>query len=247
MKKKVIRLDISYDGSGFFGYQIQPTVRTVQGELEKALEKLFKEKIGVVAAGRTDTGVHAMHQVVSFKTSGPIPLEGIHKGLNSILPKDIRVLKVIEEHPRFHARFEPKRRNYLYVILNSENCPPFLSSYVWCIKEKIPLRKLKQCLRNLEGTHDFSSFSERTEKKNHIRTLYSVKVKKKGKFIYVYLRGDAFLRRMIRVIMGTTVSIALRENESPKMVREILEKKNRSENPFITAPPTGLYFYKVEF
>lgn len=246
--KKVFRIDLSYDGTNFLGFQSQKddTKRTVQLELEKALSLLFKEPITIFAAGRTDTKVHAMHQVISFKSALTIPLEGLKKALNSLLPKDIRILSVSQESPSFHARFSPKKRAYLYILQSSTPCFPFEANYSWEVPFYFSLKKLNQALRYLRGTHNFIAFCEKPSTENTIRTIYKTKAYKKGDHIYIYIEGNAFLRRMIRIIVGSCLQIAAK-NLSPKMIQELLTKKHRRENPFPTAPPQGLYFYRVTF
>lgn len=247
MKKNVVRIDFCYDGTAYNGFQVQKDAPSVQAELHKALKEIYKEEIIVFVSGRTDTGVHAAHQVVSFKTEKKIPEEGLKRALNALLPKDIRIYKVSYQPPSFHARFSPLQRTYLYVVYNGEICPPFFSKNVWWVRQKIDLKKLKKTLKNFLGTHDFKSFSESHEKENHVRTVLKIKVKHKKNFIFVYITGNAFLRRMIRTIMGTSVSIASRANLKPEEVQEILSRKNRGQNPYPTAPPCGLYFYKIDF
>ncbi|HOJ50051.1 MAG TPA: tRNA pseudouridine(38-40) synthase TruA [Spirochaetota bacterium] len=244
----VVRLEVSYDGTDFKGYQIQTSDPTVQGLIENAISKVYNQTIKTFTSGRTDTGVHAIMQVISFKTDKNIPEDGLKKALNSLLPPQIRVNKVKYENKSFHARFSAKSREYMYVIYNNDDvCPPFFYRYVWHVRGKIKIRKLKKTLKYLKGEHDFSSFSERTEKDNHVRKIISIKVKKKGKFIYIFIKGNAFLRRMVRVIIGTCVGIAKSNDFQPEFIKDILKAKNRGKNPFPTAPPNGLYLYKIEF
>lgn len=247
MKKKVIRLDFAYDGTDFKGFQRQQNARTVQEEIEKALSLFYGEPITIFCAGRTDTGVHAIHQVASFKTEKNIPPEGLKRGLNSYLPKDIRVFSVKEESEKFHARFSPFCRTYLFVIYNGEICPPFLSRYVWHIREKLNIRKLKKTLRFFVGKHDFTSFCQQPDTENMEREIYSIRVFRKKDFIFIKITGNAFLRRMIRILIGCAVGITRKKEYKPEEVKNILLKKDRTANPFITAPPNGLYFYRVDF
>jgi tRNA pseudouridine38-40 synthase len=247
MKKKVIRLDFSYDGTNYFGLQKQTVHPSVQGEIEKVLQKIYGEEISTIASGRTDTGVHAVHQVMSYKIDSNIPPHGLKKILNSFLPLDIRVNEVTIEKETFNARFSPVSRSYLYVIWNGDVCPPFLNRYVWHVREKINKGKLKKTLQQFVGEHDFMSFSEKTDKDNHVRKIFKIKLKKEKNFYYVYIQGNAFLRRMIRVIIGTSISIATKPFTEVKMIKDILEKKQRSSNPFPTAPPNGLFLYQIEF
>ncbi len=244
----MIRVDFQYDGSRFLGYQSQndPNKRTVQAELEKALERILGEFHRVFVSGRTDTGVHALHQVISFKTRNPIPVDGLKKALNAFLPKDIRIIKISQEPYSFHARFSPKRRTYLYIIRQDKNFFPFEHSYVWNYPFEISYSHLKKALKCFVGTHDFQSFCEKPSTNNTVRTIYKIKVKKKKQYFYIYIQGNAFLRRMIRVIVGTCVHLATQKKEV-SLLKIILAYKKRGANPFPTAPPNGLYFYKVHF
>ncbi len=244
---KTIRLDLSYFGANYYGYQIQKNVPTIQGEIEEALKKIYNEKCVTQASGRTDTGVHAIHQVVSFKTKKNIPLEGLKKGLNALLSKNIRILNASYEDKKFHARFSPTKRSYLFIIYNSKICPPFIHNHVWWVRHKINLKNLKKSLKYLKGEHDFSSFCEKSDKTNHIRQLFKLKVKKKRNLIFITITGNSFLRRMIRVIVGSTVEISTKPNLNPNIIKQVLYAKDRSTNPFTTAPPFGLYFYHVHF
>lgn len=247
MSQKVIRIDFAYDGTRYKGYQIQKNDLTIQGELEKALEKIYKTPITTFAAGRTDTGVHAVHQVASYKTSSAIPLLGVKKALRSLLPADIFVYEVSEAKPSFHARFSPIKRSYLYVIFNGAEPSPFSRLYSWWVPRKLSLLKLRRTLKTLKGEHDFSSFTQRSEKENHIRTLYKIKVKRRKQFIFILIQGNSFLRRMIRLLVGTAVGITESKVLKPAALKTILELKNRGENPFTAAPGNGLFFYRVHF
>ncbi|PKL14503.1 MAG: tRNA pseudouridine(38-40) synthase TruA [Spirochaetae bacterium HGW-Spirochaetae-6] len=247
MSQKVIRIDFAYDGTRYKGYQIQKNDPTIQGELEKALEKIYKTPVTTFAAGRTDTGVHAVHQVASYKTASPIPLLGVKKALRSLLPQDIFVYEVSEAEATFHARFSPLKRSYLYVIFNGAEPSPFSRLYSWWVPRKLSLFKLRRTLKILKGEHDFSSFTQRSEKENHIRTLYKIKVKKRKQFIFILIQGNSFLRRMIRLLVGTAVGITECKTLKPSALKTILELKNRGENPFTAAPGGGLFFYRVHF
>lgn len=248
-KKTIIRLDLSYNGSQFKGYQKQEAQRTVQGEIEQALKIIFKASISLYCAGRTDTGVHALHQVVSFEPIAniKIPLKKLHIALNALLPKDICILKVQQESTSFHARFSPKKRTYLYVIDTAINSSPFKMNYVWHCPQLKNWKKLKKALKYFQGEHHFGSFCEKPSGINLVRTIYNIKVKKKKNLLFIYISGNAFLRRMIRILIGTSVSIACRKDVHPSIIESIFAFQERNKNPFPTAPPEGLFFYKIEF
>jgi tRNA pseudouridine38-40 synthase len=248
-QKTVIRLDISYNGTNFKGYQKQLNQRTVQEELERSLEILFQYPVEVNCAGRTDTGVHALHQVVSFSnlSSIRIPLEKLVLALNSLLPCDIRVLKASYEKKSFHARFSPKTRTYLYIINLSKTKSPFQIHSCWHYPFSFKLSKLKKTLKYFEGEHHFGSFCEKASTTNLVRTIFKIKVRKKKEFLFIYIKGNAFLRRMIRIIIGTSLVIASRKDTKPQDVQTIFDYQDRNKNPYPTAPPDGLYFYRVEY
>lgn len=246
--KRVFRLDIAYDGADFLGFQIQKEGQTIQGQLQYALKKIFKQPITIYGSGRTDAGVHALQQVVSFSAVSPISLKGLKRALNALLPLTIRVLKVQEENSSFHARFSPKKRTYVYLVYNHEICPPFLHRYVHWIKHPLRIKKIKKALSYLKGEHNFKAFCEKEkEKPSYVRTLYTLKLKKKGPFIIISIQGSGFLRRMVRVMVGTVLAIGSYDNIKPDMIKDILHSQKRHTNPFATAPSKGLYLYQVEF
>ncbi len=246
--QRVFRLDIAYDGTEFLGFQEQKEGKTIQSQLQDALKKIFKQPITLYGSGRTDAGVHALQQVISFLAPSSIPLQGLKRALNALLPLTIRVLKVQEENSSFHARFSPKRRTYVYLVYNHEICPPFLHRYVHWIKHPLRIKKIKKALSYLQGEHDFKAFCEKEkEKPSYVRTLYTLKLKKKGPFIMISIQGNGFLRRMVRVIVGTALSIGSYDNIKPSIIKDILHSKKRHTNPFATAPAKGLFLYQVEF
>ncbi|HCL57394.1 MAG TPA: tRNA pseudouridine(38-40) synthase TruA [Spirochaetia bacterium] len=245
--QKTVRLDIAYDGSRFHGFQKLPGKRTIQGELERCLSIIYKEEVKTFGAGRTDAGVHAIHQVISYKTKMLLPPENIKRAMNTLLPEDIRIYEASYQDSQFHARFSPIQRTYVYVIYNAPVCPPFLAHFVWHKKNKIDVRRLKKTLKHLKGSHDFTSFCQADENKTKTREIFDIQIKKKKPFLFITIRGNAFLRRMIRIIVGTAFGITEKPLFHPDEMKSILLKKKRGENPFLTAPPTGLYFYKVDF
>lgn len=219
-KSSNIKLIIQYNGTGFSGYEIQPNKRTVRGELEKALHKLFKEKIKLISASRTDSGVHAFCNVVNFKIEKTsIPISRIAKALNSLLPKDIRVETCHGMSVQFNARYDAKNKNYEYLIYNGEILPPALLNLAWHVKPKLNLAKMKKKAKSLVGTHDFSDYcAAGGDDTNFVRTLYSVSVKKK--FVKIWdgcklevvsckFTGSGFLYKMVRLMVGSLVEAGL--------------------------------------
>ncbi|MBP7088599.1 MAG: tRNA pseudouridine(38-40) synthase TruA [Candidatus Omnitrophica bacterium] len=244
-----IFLEIEYLGSHYFGFQIQEKKGkreiTVQSVVEEALRKLFKQKIRIAYAGRTDRGVHAKGQVINFKVDSSIPLKNIKVALNTLLPCDIRVKKVKKALLDFHSRFWAKSKIYEYVILNKSEPSVFWEHLSWQITEKLDLEKIKKISKKLVGKKDFFLFAKEAKKYlDCTREIKSISVKKKGSFIHIYIEADGFLRNMVRNIVSFLVKVG-RGKISPKEVSLILAKKK----PYINkpAPAQGLYLLKVKY
>jgi tRNA pseudouridine38-40 synthase len=242
-----IAIEIQYDGTAYNGWQIQNGGKTVQGEIEKAALILLKEKIRVIAAGRTDSGVHALGQVAHFDTSGLMPLQRICIGLNGILPRDISIKNAYGVSSCFHARFDAVERSYRYLIYNNPLRTPFMAHRAMWVNKKIDIDYLKTAAGYLVGEKDFSSFCKKKEMKNKnmIRRVISIEIVKDEDLITFDITGNGFLHNMVRIIIGTLVEMNRRKSE-PGLVMEILSKCDR-EFSGITAPPYGLYLRKVVY
>ncbi|MCX7796087.1 MAG: tRNA pseudouridine(38-40) synthase TruA [bacterium] len=238
-----IKLTIAYDGSSFFGFQVQPNVPTIQGILESALTEITEEDIEVIGAGRTDTGVHAINQVVNFKTNSKIPLEKLPIALNSLLPKSI-IVKDAEEVPLdFHARFSAKSRSYVYLAYNT-SYSPFLRNYAWYIREKPDLKKIMDVIDVFKGEKDFISFSK-SDGEGTIREVYDTAIFEKDPFIIFYIKANGFLRGMVRLIVKVLFDVGYGFIDRDG-VEYILNARKRGLIKGI-APPYGLYLYKIEY
>ncbi len=235
-------LRLAFVGTNFSGWQIQPNVRTVQGELTKALRILFKEDVKVIGCCRTDAGVHALDYIANFKATREIEAEKILKALNGMLPKDIGVYKVKIVPEDFNARYSVKKKTYLYKIWNSEVRNPFLYHFSWQVKRKLNKELLIKGLKKLEGTHDFEGFAKLEEEKNTVINLEKVEISFKEPLIEIRLTASHFLRYMVRRIVGTCVKIAI-GFFSEEILEDILSKKVKA--PY-TAPACGLHLEKVE-
>lgn len=247
-KRINIKITIQYDGSKFYGFQRQKNARTVQKEIEDCLKKIFDEDIKIKPCGRTDSGVHAFMHVSNFFVSNlKIPVNKLAEILTNELPKDIVCLKAEIVNENFNSRYDAKSREYLYIIHNSTVKSPFYRKRAWFINNKISIRKLKKTLSYIKGTHDFKSFCVNNPKTNSIRTIKKIKVKKKKDKIFIYIKGYAFLHKMIRMIIGCAIEITLNDNYRPKKMKEIIDLKSRKKNKFTTAPAYGLYLYKIEY
>jgi len=242
-----IKLILEYDGTGFHGWQFQPGLRTVQGVLVDALQKMTNEKIKLIAAGRTDAGVHALAQVAHFNTASTIPLDGFLNGLNSLLPDDLVVKDVKDVGQEFHAQRSAIGKRYLYRILNRA-LPSAIDRFrVWHIPTILDIYKMSEGCKYLIGKHDFSSFrASGSEIRGSVREIFEIKInKEKEDFINIIIFANGFLKQMARNIVGTLVEIGT-SKYPPKYIKEILEAKDR-EKAGPTAPPYGLYLLEVVY
>ncbi len=239
---------IAYDGTNFYGYQGQPNVRTVQGVIEDALERIFKYRVYTHAAGRTDAGVHAWGQLVVFDCPNPrMTLEDIKNAMNANLPSDVYVRYVIELPEKFNPRSDVKKRIYHYYILNSKEPDIFLRKYTWWFPYDLDLDAMREGASYLEGEHDFSAFrkSDPDDRRSPIRTIYRIRILKLKKIVLVRVEGRSFLRRMVRNIVGALVKVGVGDWK-PIRIKEVLESRDRSKAP-ATSPPHGLFLYSVRF
>ncbi|MBC7330629.1 tRNA pseudouridine(38-40) synthase TruA [bacterium] len=237
-----IVLGVSYDGTDFAGFQKQKSLPTIQGEIEEKLANCLGERVRVIAASRTDAGVHAKGQVINFLTSSPIPVEKFPRILNDRLPSSIRVIWSKEMDASFHSRFDAKSRIYKYFLINKAVISPFLSRYALVIPEELDLELMRKAGKMLEGVHNFSAFtSERTKTRRH---LIRLDIKKKHDIIIFTLEANAFLKGMVRNIVGLLLQIG-RGKYSPSIVEECLEGKKSVLN--LTVAPQGLFLWKVKY
>lgn len=238
-----IKLTIEYDGTNFIGWQVQKRGRTIQGELQKALEKLLKEKINLIGAGRTDSGVHALGQVANFKTVNKLGAEQIQKALNNLLPKDIVIKKAQEVALDFNARFKAKSRVYRYRIFLGKSA--ILRKLVWEVFQPLDIKKMKQGLKIIKGYHNFSHFGKKSEDLHNNRCeILKTKCEMKGNEVTFEIEANRFLRGMVRSIVGTLVQIGrgnLGINEFARMLN------NQSRKAVKKAPASGLYLVKVKY
>lgn len=241
-----LKVTISYDGTDFAGYQVQPGKRTVQLELEKVLTKMHKgEKVRVTASGRTDARVHSLGQVIHFDTPLAIPVERYKKALNVQLPRDIRVLEVEEVSENFHARFSVSGKRYRYVWNCEDVQSPFrrhLTTATNGIKPDVA--EMEKAAQSIIGTHDFSCFcAANTSVVDKVRTIHSLHFEWHGEELHMVIEGNGFLYNMVRIIAGTLWEVGISKRNAVDM-KEIISSMNR-ENAGKTASPYGLYLEKV--
>lgn len=237
-------LDISYKGTNYHGWQIQPNAITVQEVIQKALQVLFKEKIEVTGSGRTDAGVHAYQQVAHFNLEKEIELEKVHTALNGILPKDICINKISPVTAQAHARFNACNRGYVYEI--SKRKTPFRPNEYCLNRRGLNVLLMNKAAQELLNFSDFECFSKiHTDVKTFICDIRKAEWIETDHQIYFYVEADRFLRGMIRAIVGTLFEIGL-EKMTIEEFRSIIQSKNRSLAG-ASAPAAGLFLNKVEY
>ena len=241
---KRIKCTVSYDGTLFNGYQRQPGQRTVQGEIESALNKICKQSVTIHSSGRTDAGVHAYGQVFHFDSDLSMDGGRYAKALNSILPEDIYVLDSQEVHPDFHSRYHCKVKEYRYKMsLNEYN--PLNRHYVYYHRRPLDVERMREAMGYLLGTHDFTSFCGNLDEVNKERTIYKAELlDDEGELTFIFV-GNGFLRYMIRIMVGTMIQVG-EGRKLPNDIKHILSMKDRRLAGH-TAKPQGLYLHRVEY
>ncbi|MHB8110316.1 MAG: tRNA pseudouridine(38-40) synthase TruA [Syntrophorhabdaceae bacterium] len=244
--RRNISLVLEYEGTNYHGWQCQRNGITVEEIVRSAIEKMFKHPAKIYSAGRTDAGVHAMGQVINFVTERSIPLTGIERGLNSMLPQDIRVRSANERDLSFHARYSAKSKTYIYSIHNATRHSPFSVRYSWNIPFSLEAAAMNNAVRLVVGRHDFSSFKKKNEPyRNCEREVLHARVQRRGPYIYVVIEATGFLRYMVRNIVGT-LSLVGMGKISLDDFRGIIDAKDRDyAGP--TAPPQGLFLRRVRY
>lgn len=243
---KRIKLEIAYDGTAYYGWQLQPGQPTIEAELNKALTKLLGEEIAIIGASRTDSGVHALGNVAIFDTESLIPAEKMCLALNQQLPEDIRVQSSLEVSSEFHPRKTVSRKTYEYLILNRKIALPKERLYVNHIYYDLDVSRMQAAAGYLIGEHDFKSFcSIKTQATDTVRTIYRLEVVKSGDIITISVTGSGFLYNMVRIIAGTLIEIG-RGAYPPERMSEILKGCERSlAGP--TALAQGLTLIKIDY
>lgn len=228
---KNIKLKLEYDGANYCGWQKQKNEKfiTLQGTLEKAISNITKEKIEVIGASRTDSGVHAKGYICNFFTNTKIPPENLQKVINNNLPPDIVVLSSEEASSEFHSRFCSKGKTYEYTVLNSSQPIAIGRNYIFQFKDKLNIDNMKMASRYFIGTHDFSAFKTNGSSiKTSVRTISKFEINKKGDFIKFIITGDGFLYNMVRIMVGTLIEIGLNKRE-PEYIKYVIKSKDRTK------------------
>ncbi len=256
---------VEYDGTAYLGFQIQSSGRTIQGEIERALAEVTQRPSRVVAAGRTDAGVHARGQVIHSMVAWRHPWPDLHRALNAVLPADIAVVDLRQAPPGFHARYSARSREYVYTVYNGAVRSPLAARYAYHYAGPLDAEAMNRACACLVGEHDFLPFgwSPRDEAQSKddimpgrgdvspsvgrgtVRTVHRAGCRREGLFVYFEVEADAFLRRMVRRIVGNLVLVGSGEL-SPEDFAELLSLKHR-RTPGVAVSGHGLCLVKVNY
>jgi len=241
-----IKLIISYDGTGFSGWQRQPDRRTVQQDLEEAIGRLTGVVPVTNASGRTDAGVHALGQVVHFLTASSLRTEVFVKALNATLPADIRIKSAAEQSQAFHSTFDARTKLYRYVIDNGPHADPFQLRYSHHVYQALDVAAMHCAGQALMGRHDFHSFETNwPNRTSSVRTITHLAVNRMGSFVWIDAEADGFLYNMVRTIAGTLILVGLGRRSESWVAEVVNAEDRRAAGP--TAPPQGLFLVRVRY
>jgi tRNA pseudouridine38-40 synthase len=239
-----IRMTLEYDGTDFVGWQFQTNGRSVQEEIEKALQQILQEKVRITGAGRTDAGVHARGQVASFSIEQDVDVESFRRSMNAVLPHDV-VLREVRECPNdFHARNDAIRRRYKYVI--SQEPTAIHRKYCWQVFQKIDGEKLQTCAGMIQGEHDFQSFCKKGSDVEHYRCVVQLAEWTHDAPWFIFeITADRFLYGMVRALVGTMITIG-RGHTPMDNFSKILKAKDRAMAG-MSAPAKGLFLEEISY
>jgi tRNA pseudouridine38-40 synthase len=244
-----IKLTLSYDGTDFKGWQVQPGLPTIQGFLEQAFLEIEEAPVHVSGSGRTDAGVHALAQVAAVSINNPIPTRNLKKALNRILPFDIRVIDVEEVPAGFHPRFDATSKTYEYRVHRGEVCPPFERRYVHHHPYRMDEKKFVDAAQQFEGEFDFSSFAASddrdAEKRSKVRRIFSSEAVLRGERLIYRVTGSGFLKHMVRNIVGTLLEAGKGNVDCDRLAWLLTAPPAVKAGP--TAPANGLFLIEVHY
>ena len=236
-------ISVSYDGSKLYGFERQPGKLTVQGELERVLSSIAKKEVLIKGAGRTDRGVDARDQKAHFDMDVDIPVDRLKRAMNSMLDESIYVNFAKKVNDNFHARFEVKRKVYVYKI-NLGEYDPITNSYVYNYNRKLNISKMKKASKYLIGIHSFEAFTS-GERENYNSIVYKIVFKKEKDILTIKFVGKSFYRYMVRNLVGALLLVG-EEKEVPEVIKEMIDSRKKTRN-YITAPASGLFLMKVDY
>lgn len=235
---------VSYDGSQFFGFQVQPKHRSVQGEIQAALKKITQEDITIHASGRTDAKVHAVGQVFHFDTHQNLPEKQWKRALNHFMPTDIHIIDTWIVDEEFHSRYSACWKEYRY-YLNMGEYDPIQANYVAQVNRPLDIEKMKEGIQVMTGCHNYASFCAQDPYGNTYRTIYRIEIKQKGQILLFRFVGDGFRRYMVRYLMGALIRIGLHK-WTVAQVKEMVDSAGMVKC-LHKAKAEGLYLYQVGY
>lgn len=239
------RAEVEYDGTNYHGFQRQREEPTIQQELEQSITVISGEQVAVVGAGRTDTGVHATGQVIAFNLEWKHSLHELHRALNAKLPEDIVLRALSAASDDFHPRFDARIRTYNYHIYNANIRSPLLRIHSWHIIRPLDLKAMNQAAEAIIGVHDFATFGQPPQGDDTVREVYSSSWRRDGSLLLFEISANAFLKRMVRSLVGTMRSVGDGSRSSEEFELALMAR-NRSHSGK-TAPARGLYLMQVSY
>lgn len=241
------RIDISYDGTAYAGWQVQPRDMTVQQKLEETLAELTQQRTKVHGSGRTDQGVHARRQVAHFDLARPRSPRMLKRGLNALLPDDVRILRATRAPADFHARRSARSKQYRYYIWNDDIVPPFLRNYRTRVRRELDIEAMRRAASYLRGRHDFAAFAANSKQavEDTVRHLRELQIKKHGHEVVLIAQGEGFLYKMVRSLAGWLIRVG-EGREFPDDTPAVLESRRRTSR-VTTARPEGLFLWDVRY
>lgn len=247
---RTIKLTLAYDGAAYAGWQVQSGKNSIQQVVETAIAKITGEPIRVTASGRTDAGVHALGQVVAFRTESRLAPAVLLRALNAELPRDIAVLDASEAPNGFHATLSAKRKRYRYVLHDAPVRDVFRRGTAWHCPRGLDAEAMHRAAQSLLGTHDFSSFqTQGSPRKTPVRTIYDISVRRgfagDPHLVAVEIEADGFLYNMVRAIVGSLVRVGLHARSESWIAEVLAARDRRAAGP--TAPPHGLFLVEVKY
>jgi tRNA pseudouridine38-40 synthase len=247
-----IKIQISYDGTDYHGWQVQPGLPTIQGTLERVFGEIEGQAVQVAGSGRTDAGVHALAQVAALTMENPIPLENLRRAANRLLPHDIRVTRVVEAPLDFHPRFQARAKTYDYLIFRGEICPPFEWRCVYHHPYPLELAEMMRLAPLLEGEHDFTAFAATDDRDelgaSKVRTIFISELFQEGQedeYLRYSVTGSGFLKHMVRNIVGVLLEIGKGNVDRAALLGRLQPGCTIPPGP--TVPARGLSLISVEY
>ena len=244
-----IKIQLSYDGTDYHGWQVQPGLATIQGVLEQVVSDIEGKPVQVSGSGRTDAGVHALAQVAAFNLDNPIPAENLRRAMNRLLPRDIRITHAEETREDFHPRFEAKAKTYEYRIFRGEICSPFERRYVYHHPYPLRIEDMLAACPAFEGEHDFTAFAAADDRdepdKSKVRIIFCSGLALDGDRLIYRVTGSGFLKHMVRNIVGVLLEIGKGNVDRAGLLARLAPGSTVPPGP--TAPSRGLFLISVEY